>query len=94
MSQGYLHPSKKCLSESLRDAADVVTGNQKILLESMSELVLEDDKYFMKLIPKLQTRTGLSKNIIREALRELKHNSKVIDIIHINIIAETTETFD
>jgi hypothetical protein len=67
-----------------------VTGNQKILLESMSELALEDDEYFMNLIPKLQTKTGLSKIIIREALRELKHNIKVIDMIHINIIAETT----
>ncbi len=77
----------KCLSESLLKTSNIMSDNERIVLKSMSKLVLEDIDFFKGLIGKLTIKTKLSRNIVRESLQKIRKDG-TLDKIKIGIIAE------
>ena len=88
MQQQSSMPSKKCLSESLRDISCNYVGNHKIILETMSKLALEDD-YYVDFIPKITQLTKLDNKIVIEAFKEFMKDPKFN--VQMRTIAEDIE---
>ena len=83
-----LMPSKKCLSESFRNIAIKYGADKRVVLESMSQLVLEDDDYSEHMITKIASRTNLPKKIIGKIFREMREDEELIQKIQIDGFAD------
>ena len=82
MQQHLSTPSKKSLSEALLKTSENYSGDQKVVLETMSKLISEDENYFEDFTLKIQNRTGLDCKTI---IKIIKESMKTIQI---GIIAE------
>ena len=88
MQNNSLQHSEKSFSEALTKVANQTQGNDKIILQAWSKLIQEDHDYFEGLIDKLNKRTGLNKQEIRESLKRFRTNP-LHDKLKIQIITES-----
>ena len=69
-------------------ASQKVDGNQRIVLEAISKLTLEDNNCHVHLVAKIRNITKLDRSEVCKALKSFEENKEVKDIIDINIISE------
>ena len=83
--------SRKCFSESLRDAAVKCLSDKQTVLQAMSQIVLEDENYFEHIITKISNRTNLSRKVVCEVFKDMRKDEELIKKIQIDGIAENLE---
>jgi len=84
----YSNLSKECLAESFAKASKSLSGDDQIIMRTISELVSNDRNYYIGLIDKIVKRTNLSKTIIQETIRRFGSDKNMLKSINIDVIAE------
>ena len=79
----------KSISRGILATARGMNGNQKIVLEAISKLILEDDKCHEEFIYKIEAKTGLKSKEICKIFKEFRKNPEFKKIIDINTVAES-----
>lgn len=87
-----LGPSKKCFSESLkRVASESEDSIRRVVLESLSRLVMKDDNYYEHTIAKIIKDTALPREAVVGVFKNLRRDKGLIEGIQIDGFAESLE---
>ena len=72
---------RKRYSEALKKVA-LDCENKQIVLQAMSEIVLEDKNYIENTIVKIATHTNLSREMVCEVFKDMRLDEELIKKIH------------